>query len=149
MGYTHYWHRELEVEETMFRDIVKDFRKLLPYLEGSQLGGWDGTGDPVITESGVSFNGRGEQAHETFAFPKLYVPEPWEVPKNTGRWFAFCKTAGKRYDIAVCAFLIIAKQHLNSSLDVRSDGEIDEEWLDIRLLCDHVLGYGKNFVFSD
>ena len=85
----------------------------------------------------------GDCSHETFHFPRVFKPHDWEEPKN-GLYFDFCKTAFKPYDLAVTAFLIVAKHHLRDRLVVHSDGE-DTQWQDARWLCQMELDYGLDF----
>lgn len=85
----------------------------------------------------------GDCSHETFHFSRMLKPQTWEKPEN-GRYFAFCKTAFKPYDLAVTAFLVIAKHHLGDRLIVRSDGD-EDHWQDARWLCELELGYGLAF----
>lgn len=65
-------------------------------------------------------------------------------PKSVGKFFEFCKTAYKPYDLAVNVCLIIAKHYLKDQILVHSDGEL-ENWKDGMELCQHFLGYGDNF----
>jgi len=188
MGYTHYWHRKgPEISPEVFNAIVKDFKKMrLMFNEFClKLAGWDGTGNPLLSPSKVSFNGDvncghterdlgitwpkkgangvntthgygdvggewiggaqlntrtcgGDCSHESFTFKR--------IDRNDFE-FNFCKTAYKPYDIAVNAFLIIAKHHMGNDLNVSSDGDI-EEWADAMNLCNNFLGYGNDFYFG-
>ena len=79
----------------------------------------------------------GDCSHETFYFPQ-------RDPKSDANGFNFCKTAYKPYDLAVNAFLIIAKHYLKDALKVHSDGE-GVDWEDGRRVCEIVLRYGKDF----
>lgn len=88
----------------------------------------------------------GDCSHETFHFLRVLQPQAWEEPKD-GRYFDFCKTAFKPYDLAVTAFLVIAKHHLRDRLIIRSDGA-DAHWHDARWLCELELGYGLGFQFD-
>ncbi|MGB9858480.1 MAG: hypothetical protein ACPLQP_00930 [Moorellaceae bacterium] len=91
----------------------------------------------------------GDCSYETFYFPR--VREPYyegERPRENGLWFDFCKTAFRPYDLAVTAFLIIAKHHLKDKIVVRTDGE-DLHWADARLLCAMELGYGLGYGINE
>jgi hypothetical protein len=57
-------------------------------------------------------------------------------------YFACTKTAYKPYDVAVTAFLILAKHHLGDAIKVSTDGE-PKDWEDGRMLCEAVLGYPR------
>lgn len=85
----------------------------------------------------------GDCSYETFAFQREYNPQDWEFSEE-GKYFDFCKTAFRPYDLAVTAFLIIAKHHLQDDITIRSDGE-DVHWFDAKLLCQMELGYGQSF----
>jgi hypothetical protein len=144
MGYTHYWYRrKRSIPENRFEAIVEDFKRILPAIEreGVELAGWDGTGEPKITYETVSFNGVDEEAHETLDFPRV-IPDDEEPQSDisyydmagkpvrnprAGMFFNFTKTARKPYDLAVTAFLFIAKHRLGKDIIVASDGEV-EEW---------------------
>jgi hypothetical protein len=86
----------------------------------------------------------GDCSHETFHFPRVLRPPSWQKPKENGLYFNFCKTAFKPYDLAVTAFLVVAKHHLGSRIIVRSDGD-DCHWQDAKWLCQLELGYGLDF----
>ncbi|ACX51830.1 hypothetical protein Adeg_0683 [Ammonifex degensii KC4] len=86
----------------------------------------------------------GDCSYESFVFPRVHVPHEWERPDERGRWFGFCKTAFRPYDLAVTAFLLVAKRHLGDRIAVATDGE-DEHWFDAKLLCQLELGYGLEY----
>jgi len=192
MGYTHYWRREQEIDLKVMKNIVDDFKKVLPKLEeaGVPMAGGDGEGEPTINYNEVCFNGSkhcghlpdseivipwptkdaggiamyvekvktgvwfagaeikkrvcdGDCSYETLYFPRHFFPEKWEKPKK-GKYFEFCKTAFRPYDLAVITFLIIAKHYLKEKIIVKSDGTNDH-WFDGKLLCQMTLHYGLNF----
>lgn len=145
MGYTRYWHRIKEIPQPTFQAIVGDFMKVLPALQVPLAGG-DGTGDPCLTAEEVIFNGVGDDAHETFLFPRVYSLRQGRIVG--GLDFQFCKTARKPYDLAVAAFLIIAKHHLGANLHVTSDGGPSGFAAAISL-CSTVLGYDHDFRMDD
>ena len=90
----------------------------------------------------------GDCSYETFAFDRVEeVPDYQRKEpefKQTGQFFQFCKTAYRPYDLAVTAFLIIAKHHLGADIKVTSDGD-DEQWQDAKRLCYIHLGYGPEY----
>ena len=149
MGYTHYFYRTPELDKGKFKAAVADIRKvvaLLPtvnpqdaqmcYPEGDdtdvKLAGWDGEvgTKPEFTDELVSFNGVGEDSHETFSIAQTFeAPAHSLDPGEDGLHFAFCKTARKPYDIAVTASLAVLKHHLGDAIRVSSDGDFDE-WAD-------------------
>ena len=94
---------------------------------------------PQIDQNVIRFNGVRENGHETFIVrrvPHEGRPE-WQGLLND-RWFDFCKTARKPYDILVCASLLVLKAHLGDWLELSSDGTWDE-WKPARALCKRVL----------
>ncbi len=60
----------------------------------------------------------------------------------------FCKTAFRPYDLAVTAFLVIARHHLGARFKVQTDGE-GCHWADAFVLCQVVLGYGAGYSCQD
>ena len=113
--------------------------------------------------AGVCVNQRvcnGDCSYETFYFPRV-LPERYKPvqrviyydlygqlvchdDRHVGKYFQFCKTAFRPYDLAVTAFLVIAKHHLGDRILVESDGTI-AHWMDAVKLCRDVLGYGIAF----
>ncbi len=61
---------------------------------------------------------------------------------------SFCKTAFRPYDLAVTAFLVIARHHLGSRFEVQTDGELGH-WADAFALCQDMLGYGAGYGFHN
>jgi len=86
-------------------------------------------------------------SHETFYLPRVYEPQDWQRPDERGRYFDFCKTARKPYDLAVTASLI-ALQHHFPEVGVSTDGTGDD-WTAGLALCRSVLGYGQLPFASD
>ncbi|RLI84072.1 hypothetical protein DRP07_02200 [Archaeoglobales archaeon] len=101
----------------------------------------------------------GDCSYETFWFPRVdedgmvigkiaYYDASgrpvYNDSRKVGKVFGFCKTAYRPYDIAVTAFLIIAKHHLGDKIIISSDGEI-QHWYDAMHICQDVLGYGEDF----
>jgi len=114
--------------------------------------------------AGVLLNQRtcnGDCSYESVDFPRVipkeeehligeidYYDQNGRVIKNekptVGKFFNFCKTAYRPYDLAVTAFLIIAKHHLGKRILVHSDGEI-KDWWDAATICQNAFGYGHDF----
>jgi hypothetical protein len=89
----------------------------------------------------------GDCSYESVVFEKELQPESWQNPEN-GLYFNFCKTAFRPYDLAVTAFLLIAKHHMQDDILISTDGE-QPQWDDARRLCYVHLGYGPEFVVVD
>jgi hypothetical protein len=93
MGYTRYWERtDKPMDESFVRfcnAIFDNCKKL-----GIKICGWDGTGEPTVTDKAIMFNGnaRCNLDHESFIL-------------NDQIGFCFCKTAKKPYDYAVRTIL--------------------------------------------
>ncbi|KXG74663.1 hypothetical protein AN618_21930 [Fervidicola ferrireducens] len=102
--------------------------------------------------AGVMVNTRmcnGDCSYESFVFERKRIPYgDWDVPRENGLYFDFCKTAFRPYDLAVTAFLIIAKHYLGDKIVVKSDGE-DTHWFDAKLLCQMELSYGMEYKIND
>jgi hypothetical protein len=130
--------------------MVKPF--VAPNAESTITGSWFG---------GALLNQRtcnGDCSYETFYFPRImplrYAPlqpannaRPARHNESHVKYFQFCKTGFRPYDLAVTAFLIIAKHYLNEKILVKSDGTI-LHWMDAVRLCQDVLGYGFDFDLS-
>jgi hypothetical protein len=110
-----------------------------PDVNGARDGTWF---------AGVKLNQRtcdGDCSHETFNFPREMELREFDEPDEKGRYFVFCKTAFKPYDLAVNAALIIIKHYLGDEIKVSSDGEM-KDWQDAMGICENAFGYGKEFV---
>ena len=118
MGYTHYW-RGSNIDKTKLAAAIDDMA-----LVGAKVNhypaGPDGSGDAEFSfdPKGVYFNGIGEDSYEAFC-----------IDSNWSGEFGFCKTAHKPYDEAVTACLCLLKHNLGDSVNIRSDGTV-EEWED-------------------
>ncbi|MFN3466712.1 MAG: hypothetical protein ACK4WF_03315 [Candidatus Brocadiales bacterium] len=89
----------------------------------------------------------GDCSYEDFVFERMYEPTGWERPKEGGLYFSCCKTAFRPYDLAVTAFLVIAKHYLEDNIRVVSDGR-EAHWFDGKMLCQQELGYGLEYVMA-
>jgi hypothetical protein len=135
MGYTHYWQRTDEpTPDEAFGRTLLDTKAIIKTAgeQGIAIAGWDGEGEPELTEGLIRFNGVApDEDYETFVFTP------------THRDFEFCKTSCVRpYDAVVCAVLIAAKHHYGGALRVNSDGEWDaeDEWMRGRALYEAATG---------
>jgi hypothetical protein len=123
MGYTHYWTQTRSFTADEWAETSADIKEILDYTEnllGVPLA--NGMGDaatrPIFDSDDITFNGLGDDAHETFTIHRKRQKE-WEGGSMGGD---FCKTAEKPYDIAVTACLCylasVAETH-----SVSSDGK--------------------------
>ncbi|MDP2949233.1 MAG: hypothetical protein Q8P22_06820 [Chloroflexota bacterium] len=141
MGYTHYWSHDEELDHPALSRALADVGKVVRAVQdrGIVLRGPGGTGEPDLTGFGVAFNGDAAQGedYESFSFPNQ-----GEIAPEAGQFWAFCKTARRPYDLAVCAVLLVFKHHLGGQMRVSSDGGREEdEWLPAEALVKEVLGY--------
>lgn len=67
MGYTQYWNRAEVIDPAVYQRIITDFRSLIKPLRrmGSSLAGSFGTGDLILEDQKVSFNGPRDCGHES------------------------------------------------------------------------------------
>lgn len=102
--------------------------------------------------AGVVVNTRmcnGDCSYESFVFKRVRIPYGyWDVPMENGFYFDFCKTGFRPYDLAVTAFLLIAKHYLKDKIIIKTDGE-NTHWFDPKLLCQLELGYGIEYKIND
>lgn len=106
MGYTHYW----EIKEPIDANAWSKLQKGIQQIVGTaQDAGIDIKDDSNADQ--IFFNGVGAGEHETF------------VLEQGDLGFEFCKTAGKPYDMAVTASLILLKQELGNGVIIKSDGK--------------------------
>lgn len=92
----------------------------------------------------------GDCSYETFYFPAEMSKDSFWQENNRNRelFFNCTKTAYRPYDLAVTAFLVIAKHHLRENIIVSSDGE-DENWVEAKQVCQAFLDYGMEFKMED
>ena len=137
MGYTHYWEYE-DLNVKIFKSVIKDMKTLIHKSKKLKipLAGGNGSGNPIINDSGIIFNGKGEDSYETFS-----------IKPNTPS-LNFCKTGRKPYDIYVTSCLVILKYYYKDEITIHSDGEL-YEWEDSINLCEKILGYGSEIDFGD
>lgn len=131
MGYTHYFKQNKPVSEQQWKAFQADAEVILKHVQDN-FGIVLMTNDDktvLIDSERVNLNGDERQGldHETFFLEKDY------------REFNFCKTARKPYDLAVCALLLLAHEHMKEHHDIGSDGSF-EEWQEAMQLNADVLG---------
>ena len=177
MGYTHYWNSPTTIAPTTFTAISDELTRLLPALEqaGSPLANTHGREQPEIGAELIAFNGVEFCGHAKN--PAVVIPWPMREARGIGDnagvggslpyrtcngncsyesvWFkrverdgtGFCKTAFRPDDLAVTAFLVIAKHHLGALLTVETDGE-PAHWANAFALCQAGLGFGERSLFK-
>lgn len=116
MGYTHYWRMDkalkiAPLQKALIQEVLDSNKDILK--------GWDGLGKPEFTDKVLSFNGDAtkDADHETF-----------KVVFGKKEEFAFCKTAAKPYDEAVCKILLVLalSEGFNFSSDGACDGKLED-----------------------
>lgn len=124
MGYTHYFNfsrakvADIENGDKKFKKAVALFKKGLAMLPDIKLGDGLGKGEPIITDERLCFNGKGDEAYETF---NVVLNKPMES------WDKFCKTARMPYDVAVCLALLCFSKAFGNDFSYRSDGNKDDD----------------------
>ena len=66
MGYTHYWYRVADLDRDLFKEVVKDFRKVNPVFEhvGFKLANGMGEDLPTLDFKELWFNGLSTCGHK-------------------------------------------------------------------------------------
>jgi len=87
--------------------------------------------------------------YETVHSRRSVPTDSFQLDKYIGQnlFFNSCKTAYRPYDLAVTAVLIALKHHFPACI-ISSNGE-EKDWLDGRILCNNILGYGLNTEITD
>ena len=133
--------REEPVRENTLLTVLCGEKENLSLNDSDVSGNWF---------AGANLNKRtcgGDCSHESFILEKHFKPEEWQEPEQ-GKYFNFCKTAYKPYDLAVNICLIIAKHHLKDQIEVSSDGNLCH-WRDAMFICHKLLKYGLDFKLDD
>jgi hypothetical protein len=129
MGYTHYWTIKEPIDSDAWNKLRKGIQQIVGTAQDSGIDIKDESNDERIV-----FNGVGAGEHESF-FLELGDEE-----------FNFCKTAGKPYDIAVTASLILLKKELGDAVIIKSDGTW-ADWESGQLLYETVFNVQPESVF--
>lgn len=131
MGYTHYFTKQRNFTDDEWNLVAAAVKKLLGTNGAKKVvtAEVDMPGRPVlVSDNLICFNGRGDDAHETF-----YLPKMGQVGFN------FCKTARKPYDVYVVATLTLIDTYAPTVLSISSDGSVDE-WAEGVALASHIVG---------
>jgi hypothetical protein len=129
MGYTHYWTIKEPIDSDAWDKLRKGIQQIVGTAQDSGIDIKDESNDERIV-----FNGVGAGEHESF-FLELGDEE-----------FNFCKTAGKPYDTAVTASLILLKKELGDAVIIKSDGTW-ADWESGQLLYETVFNVAPESVF--
>jgi hypothetical protein len=167
MGYSHYWERPAVLgTEEEFEDFAKDCRTIFAYCvwttyeevvvpwptpaasildaKDPVAGNW-GLGGTLVTKriapcENLATVARG--SYEPVYIGRCSAKGALQLDIEKDLFFRSCKTAYRPYDLTVTAVLIALKHHFPVS-KICSDGE-EKDWLDGRILCNNILGYGLN-----
>lgn len=108
MSYTHYMNNKPAFTDAQWATFTTSVKKIFATSK-VPLAGPNGSGKPIVNNTAVSFNGVGEDSHETCYISK----EPMD--------FEFCKTAEKPYDSVVVEVYKLVKRILPTT-QLSSDG---------------------------
>ncbi len=139
------WLRARLLPAENFRAWRDDVARVIT-MSGVPVAGPDGTGEPVLTDALVAFNGVDADGAEPLRFPREYIPVDRRHSWMSEGWFSGSVATegnrGKRYDIVVAAALLLLSTHfpvpINPLVSVTEPvaavrvygGELgDEEWL--------------------
>lgn len=116
MGYTHYWKQTSDFTIGEWKRIKKG-AELIIKTTNVPLSDSEGNPktSPDITTKFISFNGDGDDAHETFYISKIRRKD-----------FNFCKTARKPYDEVVVAILLLIEYIAPEKFIWSSDGNEED-----------------------
>lgn len=128
-GYSHYWTWKTPPDSAKVKKCIAEM-KLILQASPVPLASVEGTGQPTILDSLLTFNMKGSDED---------IGEPFIFPGRTG--YNFCKTNGKEYDPVVTACLLIVMDHFTKDeVTVKSDGDIATDWEAGAALYKKVLG---------
>ena len=130
MGYTHYYYQKKSFTPKQWVSLSKDARTIIAACDTLGIAlrrEFDDPRLPLVDASQIRFNGEREQGHETFFLDKdKPANSSWRADEP--EYFAFCKTARKPYDLAVCLVLLAAIGRAPKTIRIESDGEWDPDW---------------------
>lgn len=120
MGYTNYWTQHKDISMHDWIQIQREVEYLREYIGDGCIE--VDKNDPEI----ISFNGRGDNAHEDFCIrrKRWFSSDKQKANKshsdNDG--FNFCKTNRKPYDLAVWHMLTFMSHLLGKDFEISRDG---------------------------
>lgn len=124
MTYTHFWATRAVLPHDRWARIYRDAKRVLAVC--------DDLANYLFThtqrEQSIRIDTLTEREHSLF----MLTPNPVS--------FAYCRTNGEAYDVAVTATLLMAKRHAPEWIKLTSDG-LWEQWGDAVDLCTEVLQY--------
>lgn len=121
MGYTHH-----TIGINVTPQLASQARSIIAASDVS-ICGWDGTGEPEITDSVISLNGDESLGEDLETF-SLGSPVAWS-----------CKTQYRPYDEVVTAILVAAFINSGGEIALKSDGDF-ADWSDGIALYEKAIG---------
>ena len=146
MGYTHYWYQAQMLDKETFFKAAYDCRTVCGTLR-IPLADADGMGYPNFDAEYIALNGREPDVYEAFYIDRVFSLNAGDTPDELGRYFDFCKTERRPYDLAVQCCLIVLKHYFGDQFKVTSDGTA-EDWAQARERCQVALGFGQDFTLG-
>ena len=134
MGYTHYWRQQRDFTDTEWQELTRLAKLITADGQGILANAFsDKNSKPTIDNEEISFNGIGDDGHETFCITRkkrdLYdyekqdsIQDAYMHDKSGGGVFNFCKTAHKPYDKYVVAVLCAIYRVHRDIMNISSDG---------------------------
>ena len=134
MGYTHYWRQQRDFTDTEWQELTRLAKLITADGQGILANAFsDKNSKPTIDNEEISFNGIGDDGHETFCITRkkrdLYdyekqdsIQDAYMHDKSGGGVFNFCKTAHKPYDKYVVAVLCAIYRVQRDIINISSDG---------------------------
>ena len=134
MGYTHYWRQQRDFTDTEWQELTRLAKLITADGQGILANAFsDKNSKPTIDNEEISFNGIGDDGHETFCITRkkrdLYdyekqdsIQDAYMHDKSGGGVFNFCKTAHKPYDKYVVAVLCAIYRVQLDIMNISSDG---------------------------
>lgn len=105
MGYTHYWYRPQELPKDAYAKVAEDAKKVRAWLDGMSvpLKGGLGTGEPIINDTEIVFNGDAKCGHTHRDLGITWpAPDACGVGRSdgarAGNWFAGALLARRTCD---------------------------------------------------
>jgi len=128
-GYSRSWTWKSPPDSAKLKKCIDEMKMILQ-ASPVPLASVDGTGQPTIRDSILTFNMKGDDEE---------IGEPFVFPGRTG--YNFCKTNGKPYDVVVAACMLVMLDHFSKDeVVISSDGDSKEEWEEGAALFKKVLG---------
>ena len=135
MGYTHYYEIMDTKVDLKIAEIGRDVAEVIRRCE-VPIGDIYGTPDsrPQISRRCIAFNGIEPEACDDFSYPPMFDLNPG---LGLREGYSYCKT--HRYDIVVCASLLIIMHHLGDNVCLSSNGRRNElAWRKAIALHDYI-----------